>query len=31
MSSTEEIQEVPQKFDEGGNPITVEEGSKTGA
>jgi hypothetical protein len=31
MSSTGEIQEVPQKFDEEGNPITVEEGSKIGA
>jgi hypothetical protein len=31
MSRTGEIQEVPQKFDEEGNPITVEEGSKTGA
>jgi hypothetical protein len=31
MSRTGEIYEVPQKFDEEGNPITVEEGSKTGA
>jgi hypothetical protein len=31
MSMTGEIQEVPQKFDEEGNPVTVEEGSKTGA
>jgi hypothetical protein len=31
MWRTREIQEVPQKFDEEGNPITVEEGSKTGA
>jgi hypothetical protein len=31
MSRTVEIQEVPQKFDEEGNPITIEEGSKTGA
>jgi hypothetical protein len=31
MSRTGEIQEVPQKFDEEGNPIIVEEGSKTGA
>jgi hypothetical protein len=31
MSRTEEIEEVPQKFDEEGNPVTVEEGSKTGA
>jgi hypothetical protein len=31
MSRTEEIQEVPQKFDEEGNPVTVEEGSKMGA
>jgi hypothetical protein len=31
MLRTGEIQEVPQKFNEEGNPITVEEGSKTGA
>jgi hypothetical protein len=31
MWRTGEIQEAPQKFDEEGNPITVEEGSKTGA
>jgi hypothetical protein len=31
MSRTGEIQEVPQKFDEEGNLVTVEEGSKTGA
>jgi septal ring factor EnvC (AmiA/AmiB activator) len=31
MSRTKEIQEVPQKFNEEGNPITVEEGSKMGA
>jgi hypothetical protein len=31
MSRTEKIEEVPQKFDEEGNPVTVEEGSKTGA
>jgi hypothetical protein len=31
MSRIGEIYEVPQKFDEEGNPITVEEGSKTGA
>jgi septal ring factor EnvC (AmiA/AmiB activator) len=31
MSRIREIQEVPQKFDEEGNPITIEEGSKTGA
>jgi hypothetical protein len=31
MSRTGVIQEVPQKFDEEGNPITVEEGSKTRA
>jgi hypothetical protein len=30
MSRTGEIQEVPQKFDEEGNPITIEEGSKMG-
>jgi hypothetical protein len=30
MSRTEEIQEAPQKFDEG-NPVTIEEGSKMGA
>jgi hypothetical protein len=31
MSRIRKIQEVPQKFDEEGNPVTVEEGSKTGA
>jgi hypothetical protein len=31
MSRTGEIQGVPQKFDEKGNPVTIEEGSKTGA
>jgi hypothetical protein len=31
MSRIREIQEVPQKFDEEGNPITIEEGFKTGA
>jgi hypothetical protein len=30
MSRTGEIEEVPQKFDEEDNLITVEEGSKTG-
>jgi hypothetical protein len=31
MSRIGEIQEVPPKFDEEGNPVTIEEGSKTGA
>jgi hypothetical protein len=31
MSRTGEIQEVPQKFDEEGNPVTIEEGFKMGA
>jgi hypothetical protein len=31
MSRTGVIQEVPQKFDEEGNPIIVEEGFKTRA
>jgi hypothetical protein len=31
MSRTAEIQEITQKFNEEGNPIIVEEGSKTGA
>jgi hypothetical protein len=31
MSRIREIQKVPPKFDEEGNPITVEEGSNTGA
>jgi hypothetical protein len=31
MSRTGEIHEVQQKFDEEGNPVTIEEGSKTGA
>jgi hypothetical protein len=31
MSWTREIEEVPPKFDEKGNPIIIEEGSKTGA
>jgi hypothetical protein len=31
MSRIREIQEVPQKFDEEGNPITIEKGSKMGA
>jgi hypothetical protein len=31
MSSTGKIEEVLPKFDEEGNPITIVEGSKTGA
>jgi hypothetical protein len=31
MSRTEEIEEVPPKFDEEGNPVIIEEGFKTGA
>jgi hypothetical protein len=31
MSRTGEIQEVPQKFNEEDNPVTNEEGFKTGA
>jgi hypothetical protein len=31
MSRIRKIQEVPQKFDEESNPVTVEKGSKTGA
>jgi hypothetical protein len=31
MSRTREIQEVPPKFDEEGNPVIVEKGSKMGA
>jgi hypothetical protein len=31
MSRTVEIEEVSPKFDEKGNPVTTEEGSKTGA
>jgi predicted RNase H-like nuclease (RuvC/YqgF family) len=31
MSRIGEIQEVSPKFDEEGNPVTIEEGSKTGA
>jgi hypothetical protein len=31
MSRTREIEEVPPKFDEEGNPIIIEEGSKMGA
>jgi hypothetical protein len=31
MSKTEKIHEVLQKFDEEGNPVTIEEGSKIGA
>jgi hypothetical protein len=31
MSRTMEIEEVPSKFDEEGNPVTIEEGSKMGA
>jgi hypothetical protein len=31
MSRTAEIQEIAQKFNEEGNPVIVEEGSKTGA
>jgi hypothetical protein len=31
MSRTAEIQEITQKFNEEGNPIIVEEGSKMGA
>jgi acyl-CoA hydrolase len=31
MSRTREIQKVPQKFDEEGNLVTIEEGSKMGA
>jgi hypothetical protein len=31
MSRTREIEEVPPKFDEKGNPIIIEEGSKTEA
>jgi hypothetical protein len=31
MSRTREIEEVPPKFDEEGNPVAIEEGSKTRA
>jgi hypothetical protein len=31
MSRTGEIEEVPPKFDEEGNPVIIEEGFKTGA
>jgi hypothetical protein len=31
MSRTWEIEEVPPKFDEEGNPVAIEEGSKTRA
>jgi hypothetical protein len=31
MSRTGEVDEVPPKFDEEGNPVIMEEGSKTGA
>jgi hypothetical protein len=31
MWGIREIQEVSPKFDEEGNPVTIEEGSKTGA